>query len=208
MGRTMSSIVVIAAWVTGSCISAELLGYWLHRLMHSGLIAFLSRNHMKHHLTLYGPLHRQRTDKYRDATNGRASLGNIGIEWLLPGGLFILGTLAVFRLLHVQVIYQLTYFATTVGWSFLMFSYLHDAMHVEGFWLAKNRVLKQWRVSARRRHDLHHQIIDDQGLMNRNFGIGFFLFDRAFGTFSDAAAVFNLRGYRAAKERFKSVLNE
>jgi hypothetical protein len=38
----MTSIVILATWVTGSCVSAELLGYWLHRLMHSGTIGFLS----------------------------------------------------------------------------------------------------------------------------------------------------------------------
>lgn len=69
MERTMTTIAVIAAWVTGSCIAAELLGYWLHRLIHSGIIAFLSRKHMKHHLSVYGPLQEQHTKQYLDATD-------------------------------------------------------------------------------------------------------------------------------------------
>lgn len=88
-----------------------------------------------------------------------------------------------------------------------MFSYLHDTMHIEGFWLESNRTLKRWFLSARTRHDIHHQVMNEQGLMDRNFGIGFFLFDRVFGTFSEDAPVFNAGGYRAARERFKSVLD-
>lgn len=43
----MTTILVIASWLAGSCILAELLGYWLHRVLHSGMIGFLSRNHMR-----------------------------------------------------------------------------------------------------------------------------------------------------------------
>jgi sterol desaturase/sphingolipid hydroxylase (fatty acid hydroxylase superfamily) len=41
--------------------------------------------------------------------------------------------------------------------------------------------------------------------MDKNFGIGFFLFDRLFGTFSPEQSPFNHRGYAAARERFKYV---
>ena len=50
----MTYFLTTLSWVLGSTYSAELLGYWLHRLLHSGAIAVLSRNHMKHHLVLYG----------------------------------------------------------------------------------------------------------------------------------------------------------
>jgi hypothetical protein len=63
-----------------------LLGYLLHRLLHSGRIGFLSRSHMKHHLALYGPLQPQRPGTaYHDATTGDVAIGNVGLEWLLPG---------------------------------------------------------------------------------------------------------------------------
>jgi sterol desaturase/sphingolipid hydroxylase (fatty acid hydroxylase superfamily) len=203
----MTSILIAASWVAGSCISAELLGYWLHRLLHSGAIGFLSRSHMRHHMVLYGPLQEQRSSEYRDATTENLSLGNIGVEWLAPAGVLIVSALAVFHLMHVPRFYQLVYLGTTLSWSFLMFSYLHDVMHVEGFWLEKSKWLKRWFVSARRRHDAHHYLINDRGLMDKNFGIGFFFFDRLFGTLSKGEASFNRKGYDAARERFKSILN-
>jgi hypothetical protein len=76
--------------------------------------------------------------------------------------------LAVFQLFHVQLLFRVIYFATTLAWSFLMFSYLHDIMHVEGFWLEKNRWLKRWFTSARKLHDIH-EVINDQGLMDKKF---------------------------------------
>jgi hypothetical protein len=196
----------VLAWIAGSLVSAEMLGYGLHRLLHSGAIGFLSRNHMKHHLVLYGPLQQQRSNDYHDATDDSIALGNIGVEWLLPAALLIAGALGVFRLFHVLWPYQLIYFATTLGWSFLMFSYLHDIMHVEGIWLASNRWLRRWFLSARKLHDIHHQVVNDEGLMDKNFGIGFFFFDRIFGTLTHEASGFNDLGYRTAQKRFKAVI--
>src|SRR5215470_11110400 len=149
---TMTTILAVASWLAGSCISAELLGYWLHRLLHSGIVGFLSRNHMRHHMVVYGPLQPQRSRGYRDATDERISLGNVGLEWLAPAGLLIALAAAVFRLFHVNALFQSIYFGTTLLWSFAMFSYLHDRMHVEGFWLERNRCLKRWFISARRCH--------------------------------------------------------
>jgi len=92
----MTSLLVVASWITGSCVSAELLGYWLHRLMHSGLVPWLSRNHMTHHLVLYGPLQEQRSTSYHDATEGEPiAFGNIGVEWLAPAALLIASALAL-----------------------------------------------------------------------------------------------------------------
>src|SRR5882762_1525818 len=85
----METILNILTWIVASCISAELLGYGLHRLLHSGAIGFLSRSHMNHHLMLYGPLQDQRSTEYHDANEDSISLGNIGLEWLLPAGLLI-----------------------------------------------------------------------------------------------------------------------
>jgi len=87
-----------------------------------------------------------------------------------------------------------------------MFSKLHDVMHIEGFWMERSRLLKSWFVSARNRHETHHQVINDQGLMNRNFGIGFFLFDRLFGTLSIGEPSFNYDGYLFAQIRARAAL--
>ena len=202
----MTSIAVLATWAIGSCISAELLGYWLHRLLHSGAIGFLSKNHMKHHMVMYGPLQEQRSKTYRDATEGNVSLGNIGGEWLIPASLLIVCAMGLFHLFKVRWLHQLIYFSTTLGWSFLMFSYLHDVQHIEGFWMERNWLLKRWFASARNRHQVHHQAITDDGLMNKNFGIGLFIFDRLFGTLSEGESAFNQDGYQAAEKRFRSVL--
>ena len=204
----MSTTLVIAMWIAASCISAELLGYGLHRLLHSGIIPALSRSHMKHHLVLYGPLQKQRSATYQDATDESISIGNIGVEWLAPSGLLIITVLAGFWFFHVRWIYQLFYFVTTLGWSFLMFSWLHDVMHVEGHWLVKNRLLRRWFLSARKLHDIHHYAFNDIGLMNRNFGIGLFFFDVIFGSLAHEVSAFNESGYRAAQKRFKSVTGD
>jgi len=195
----------IAAWSIGSCVSAELLGYWLHRFLHSGVIRYLSRNHMKHHLVFYAPLQKQRSQAYCDATENGVSLGNIGLEWLVPAGLVMALVLTLFHFLRVPLGYQVLSLGISVGWSFLMFSYLHDVMHVEGFWLAKSRWLKRWFLSARRLHDIHHRVLNDRGLMDKNFGIGFFAFDRLFGTLSLQQPPFNHRGYAVAREKFNYV---
>lgn len=193
----------VTAWSMGSCITAEFLGYWLHRLLHSGAIPFLSRNHMTHHLVRYGPLQKQRSPKYLDATEGRASLTNIGVEWLIPSACLIATVIATFWFLHVSLPYQLVSLGVMLAWSFLMFSFLHDGMHIEKFWMERRRWLDTWFLSARRLHDIHHRMLSDDGLMNKNFGIGFFVFDRIFGTFSADQKPFNQRGYSAAKDKFK-----
>ena len=203
----MANALTLTVWFVVSCVSAELLGYGLHRLLHSGVVGFLSRNHMKHHMVLYGPLQEQRSKQYRDATDDSISLGNIGIEWLIPAAVLIVCVLGLFHLFHVRLLYRLIYFATTLGWSFLMFSYLHDAQHIEGYWMERSRFLKGWFVSARNLHEIHHQVINDEGLMDRNFGIAFFFFDRLFGTLSAGEPRFNYDGYLVAQKRFRSTIS-
>src|SRR5205807_2507243 len=155
---------------------AELLGYWLHRLLHSGRITTLSRAHMAHHLLLYGPQQSQRPgEKYKDATTGHFALGNIGLEWLWPSAILLGMSLGLFWLLGVRMLYQVIYVCAILVWSFAVFSYLHDRMHEKNFWMAKNRWTRRWFLSARRLHDVHHRTLDDRGKMHKNFGIGFFL---------------------------------
>src|SRR5256885_17256793 len=86
----MLRILHFAAWVGTSIAVAELLGYLLHRLMHSGWIPWLSASHMKHHLVLYGPLQKQRpSEQYLDATTGEVAIGNIGLEWIIPSSVIL-----------------------------------------------------------------------------------------------------------------------
>jgi hypothetical protein len=199
----MKNALSLLAWMATSILVSELLGYLLHRLLHSGKIGFLSRSHMKHHLVLYGPLQPQRPSAgYHDATTGEIALGNVGLEWLIPGAIVLASSMTVLHLLGVALRYQIAFVATSLAWSFLMFSYLHDRMHMAGFWMERSRWLKFWFVRARRSHDIHHWALNDQGLMDKNFGIGFFFFDRLFGTHTGERRGFNDRGYHAALRRF------
>jgi len=191
-----------------SIFVSELLGYLLHRLLHSGKIGFLSRSHMKHHLVFYGPLQPQRPGTvYRDATTDDAvALGNIGMEWLIPGAFLLMASIWVLRWLNVTLFHQIVFIVGTLTWSFLMFSYLHDRMHETGFWMERNRWLKRWFTSAREAHDIHHWTLNDDGFMDKNFGIAFNFFDRIFGTLVDDWPVFNRRGYDRALQRFGDLL--
>jgi sterol desaturase/sphingolipid hydroxylase (fatty acid hydroxylase superfamily) len=202
----MLRILHFAAWMGTSIAVSELLGYLLHRLLHTGWIPWLSMSHMKHHMVLYGPLQKQRPSKeYLDATTGSVALGNIGLEWIIPSTMILTIVVVVLRLLRFSWFDQTVSIGTTLVWTFLMFSYLHDQMHVKNFWMERNLVFKTWFRGARKRHDIHHRVLNDFGLMDKNFGIGFFLFDRLFRTFSAEQSPFNHRGYAAARERFKFV---
>lgn len=205
----MKNALSLLAWMATSILVSELLGYLLHRLLHSGKIGFLSRSHMKHHLVLYGPLQPQRPSVgYHDATRGEIALGNVGLEWLIPGAIVLASSVTALHLLGVALRYQIAFVATSLAWSFLMFSYLHDRMHIAGFWMESNRCLKLWFVRARRSHDIHHWALNDQGLMDKNFGIGFFFFDHLFGTHAREQRGFNHCGYRAALRRFGDLVGQ
>ena len=199
----MDVLTQMVGWILGSVFAGEFLGYLLHRLLHTGWIPWLSASHMKHHMVLYGPLKKQRPSQhYMNATTGRAALGNVGAEWLGPSALLLGGVSVLFAVLHVQIFHQVLFFSTVLTWSFVMFSYLHDRMHIKDFWMEHHPVLQHWFRGARRLHDIHHRVLDDRGLMNKNFGIGFYLFDRLFGTLCREQGPFNHRGYAQAKEKF------
>jgi len=199
----MDFLIRLVAWAVGSCLIAEFLGYLLHRLLHSDRVHILSRTHMQHHLLLYGPLGEQRPEAgYISATHDRPSLGSVGLEWIVPSGILLFICVLVLNLLHVRIAFQLTFVFFAVAWSFVTFSHVHDGMHIQGFWMARNPILRGWFLKARRRHDLHHQVINDEGLMDKNFGIGLSLFDRVFGTHLFEERPFNAVGFRAAFHRY------
>jgi len=203
----MKNLISVLAWIAASIFVSEFLGYFLHRLLHSGKIGFLSRSHMKHHLVLYGPLQSQRpATEYQDATSGEVAIGNVGLEWLIPGSALLCGSVALLHLFRVTLLHQLIFVGGTLVWSFLMFSYLHDRMHLAGFWMERHPLLKHWFVAARNAHDIHHWALNDAGFMDKNFGIAFFIFDRLFGTLATDPPIFNERGYAAALRRFGDLL--
>lgn len=185
--------------VVCSCLVAEVAGYWLHRLLHTDRLPFLSRRHMVHHLLLYGPLQPMRAAHYKDATRGRFSLGNVGFEWLAPSAVLLISCWGVMFLLHVRPVYQFVVLGNLVTWPFFTFSFLHDAMHVREFWMARMPLINRWFRRARRLHD----ILNGAGHMDANFGIGFFLFDRIFRTLATRHRPLNRRGLAIALQRYR-----
>jgi len=182
---------------------AELVGYLLHRIMHSERFPAFSKAHMIHHIELYGPNQAMRTAKYNDATHGRAALGNIGMEWVIPSGAILGVSLLTMLAMHIRWKYEAIVMCTLLSWPVFMFSYLHDRMHLRNFWMEKTPVLKVWFKNARRLHDIHHHRLNDHGRMDRNYGIGFFFFDRLFGSLEKRHCPLNWHGYQAAVRRHK-----
>jgi sterol desaturase/sphingolipid hydroxylase (fatty acid hydroxylase superfamily) len=158
---------------------------------------------MIHHLVLYGPLDPKRpSHSYRDATADRLALGNVGLEWLVPGAGMLLVLCAGFTAAGVEWQEQAAFFAASLLWSFVVFSYLHDRMHEAGFWMERTPLVRDWFLKARKLHDIHHWDLSNDGRLDRNFGIGFYVFDRLFGTFESRWEEFNAAGYEQALQRY------
>lgn len=197
--RTATFFWQLLLCIAASCFVAELVGYWMHRLLHSNLIPALSRNHLIHHMVQYAPNSSLRSDSYLDATENRPSIGNVGLEWLVPSGLVLAASWLVLRLAGAPVIFQLVSPLTMIVWPLFIFNYLHDRMHLRDFWMARHPLLRNWFVRARRLHDIHHRSLRDDGQMGANFGIGFYFFDRVFCTIARRHRPLNAHGLQAAK---------
>ena len=200
--RLHVTFVGIVATLVDSIVVAEFAGYWLHRLLHSGRFPALSRGHLIHHFLIYGPHQPMRAEDYRDATENRFSVGNVGVEWLAPSAIILLFCWGAMVLLGVPRTYQVMALCTLLAWPILMFSYLHDRMHVENFWMARAPFLKTWFLKARRLHDIHHRSVNNEGYIDANFGIAFYLFDRFFRTLAKRHRPFNWAGYKTAIDRY------
>ena len=197
---------VVLAGFSG-VVYAELLGYWLHRLMHSERVSWLSRSHMIHHLRDYSPVRSMRPSaSYQKGSEGRGRVGGVGLEWLLPIGGALSITLVGCTLVGVQLWDQVAFSAVSVSWGVLMFSYMHDSMHVRGFWMEKARPLQRWYRLVRRRHDIHHMLLDASGRMHRNYGICFFWFDRLFGTLANKGGRPDAATLQATMKRYEPVI--
>ena len=194
-------------WILAGCVFSEYAGYFLHRLLHSDRVRFLSKNHMIHHLLVYGPKD-LRSDHYRSPTIGnysRAAISGLGLEWLVPVGIVVAAILGVFAALQIQPRHQIAFIGSALGWSYLMFDVVHNAMHVHNPILMRIPFVRRWFIRARRLHDIHHIQIDSRGLMNRNFGICFFFLDRVFGTLEKQAKPLDQQSYRQALHRYSFI---
>ncbi|MFI5360921.1 MAG: sterol desaturase family protein [Elusimicrobiota bacterium] len=194
----LSLILTVAA----ACIFAELVGYWLHVLLHNEKIPFLSRNHMIHHLVVYARNTKVRPLRVGDASEDPAELLFMGLEWLFPIGAILPLALIVLRIAGLSVVLQAAFVATSLLWGLLMFNYMHDALHEKSFWMERSSFWRNRFRCAQRRHDIHHMDIDAAGRLTRNYGIFFFFFDRLFGTFADRRRSERHDGLKTAFKRY------
>lgn len=199
----MYYFLVIAAAI----LYTEWVGYWIHILLHSEKIPWLSRSHMLHHLRDYGPkrpLHRE--GQYINSSEGRANFFGVGLEWFLPAICIIIFTVIGLSLFGVVWQYQLLFVLTGSLWGHFLFGYMHSSMHIKNFWMMDIPILRGWYLSIRKLHDYHHLQISPDGRMLKNFGICFFWFDRILGSYSKNSEKFNQSGYEAALVRYKNIL--
>ena len=183
-------------------IYAEIAGYFIHIVLHSNRIRYLSTSHMIHHLRLYGPKSPQILKGYKEAAVSRTNVLGIGMEWLFPTIGIISFTYLVGWLLNIPFLFITIFMVSALVWSGFLFFYMHDAMHIEGFWMEKNRLLKKWFLSLRHLHVIHHLNLTDDGRMNTNYGICFFVMDKIFKTFKKEPSKFNDKGFTAAEKTY------
>ncbi|MDH5719139.1 MAG: sterol desaturase family protein [Spirochaetia bacterium] len=200
-------LLIYISAIPAAIVYTEFIGYWLHRFMHIDKIKYFSLSHMIHHLKLYGPKMPKRTDKYLSAVINRASIGKVGLEWLIPAGACVIGTFFLIYLIGFDIYFNSVFIVVTISWILVNFNYIHDGMHVKDFWMTKNKIVKSTFLKARRLHDLHHMELNNKGQMNKNFGISFFWFDRIFGTYQKHPKPFNEEGYEAALKRYKYIFS-
>ena len=163
----MISIITIFSAI----IITEFVGYFMHKILHTGKIKWLSESHMVHHLELY-PSTSLRTEEYKIPPH--AKFLGIGVEWLLPVVIVLTVVGGLFTTLEISYLYFILYCVASIGYALVFLSWMHDQFHLKSPILRKNRFFKK----ARRLHDRHH--VD----MKINFGISFYVLDRLFGTFS------------------------
>lgn len=186
-------------------IFTEMVGYFLHKLLHSEKVPYLSRSHMIHHLKKYGPKMPMRSSEYLKSVSNRTSIGSIGLEWLLPIAIIFFPAVSILLLLGVPFTYLSIGLVSAIGWGIIGFNYMHDAMHIRDFWMLKHPCFSRWFKNTRRLHDVHHVKVSPEGRMEVNYGMCFFWFDKLFGTFAPKIGKFDEEGFEAAKERYSFI---
>lgn len=186
----------------------EVVGYFLHRLLHSDKIGWLSRSHMIHHLKDYGPKDAMRKKQYESGARERTAVVGIGMEWIIPSVVIYFFMVVGMALLGVSWWLQIMAVVISGTWAYLMFNYFHGAMHLSDFWMLRAPLLNKWFRTARRRHDIHHKHISSCGKMHTNFGICFFFVDRLFRTLEKNVQPFNGVGYGVALKRYKKIIGD
>lgn len=192
--------MIVFLTLAASILAAEFLGYWIHTLLHSEKVPFLSRAHMHHHIHDYAPRANQRSADYRDSGAGRFTYFGLGAEWLVP--LVPVTLLWVISLYLVGVSWWLNLLSAGTGllWGYMMFSVIHRNFHMRESGFLKNHRVRAWFMRVRRLHDIHHHKLTNEGRMPYNMGICFFWFDQLFGTYSPVLGRFNKEGLKQSRE--------
>ena len=191
----------------GGIFFAEVVGYFTHILLHSEKVPALSRGHMIHHLKVYGPRSGLRNSgEYRGSTENRASVLGIGLEWIAPLGAVTALASAIAWYFEIPLVSFALFVSAAIGWGILMFSYMHDAMHIQGFWMERSPIFKNWFRRVRAYHDIHHLEFSDDGRMRKNYGICLFFMDGIGRSLSRKHKAFNKAGFEAALIRYKDLI--
>jgi len=163
--RLHVTFVGVLATLVDSVVVAEFAGYWLLRLLDSDRLPSFSRGHLIHHFLAYGSRQPMRAQEYHDVTDHRFSAGNVGLQWLLASAMILLFCWGVMALLHVPHPYQMLAISTLLGWPILMFSCLHDRMHLENYRMTRVPGFRTWFLKAGR---LHHKNLDSNGCLRKS----------------------------------------
>ncbi len=193
-----------------SILYAEIIGYFVHILLHSEKVKYLSYSHMLHHIRDYGRHKPFLTGKYIASSRDRASfLGGIGMEWFVPFAVIACITFLFFYLVSMPLYVQIVFLITSVTWGYIGFNYMHSAMHIKGFWMEKNFLFKNWFKKLRMLHSIHHNNLNQGGQMVTNYGICFFFLDRLLSSYvtkyQDKEE--NSACFEACRERYSYLLN-
>ncbi|MBL8018877.1 MAG: sterol desaturase family protein [Leptospirales bacterium] len=198
--------MVLLLTVLASVVMAEFLGYWIHTLLHSEKVKFLSREHMQHHLNDYGPGRNQRSNPYKDSGVGRFTFLGLGAEWLVPIAPVTAVWVVSLLLLDVPLWLTLLSAGTGLFWGYLMFGLVHENFHIEGTFFMRSRFIRSWFIQVRRLHDIHHHKLTDEGRMPYNMGICFYVFDRLFGTYRTTLGPFNAAGLEQSRKLYADLM--
>jgi len=201
-------IIHIVLCIGLAFLITEIAGYFIHQLLHSNRVQWLSKYHMLHHLRDYAPGKSLRSDSYICSAKGRAAIFDLGLEWVIPIAFLIIGIEAVFIAMDVSWFTCIFFPFICMAYGHFSFGIMHDYLHLKDHWILRNSWLRKWFLSIRRYHDLHHMIIDDDGRMKLNYGISFFFMDKLLGTFTDQGQPFNEKGYQQAQQLYDYALSE
>lgn len=182
-------IFYVLGLVLGSIFITEFYGYWLHTLLHSDKIRWLSLRHMEHHLIHYAPGKKQRPSTAYIAPESKVNsaglyIFGVGLEFVIPSLFLLIFTVVIeYYIFSLSMISIFISSGIMVLYALFMFGYLHDSMHIKKHKLYRVPLLGKYLRHIRKLHDIHHHAIQESGLLRYNMGITSHIFDKVFRTY-------------------------